>query len=191
MKNITLILIALLLFGGVAFGSELSILQAEHSTIDTEVGVIQIGVALTHALADGSLGQARVTQCTTVDGGVAPWTQGTDYAVFAITGTCLVKIVGTVIDVITESNGDETISLGTTGIVANIMSAEATPATDWGAVGAPVIADENGWLVLKDTEIDIQVVGTTSIDDGILRFYALWYPLDDLNTSIVDSTTWD
>ena len=171
-------------------------IDTEITTIDGEIGVIDdslnlaiTGRACPPSTIDGRLGLPFITNCTTVDGGTAAWAQGTDYAIFSVVGTVYVKIVGVVTNAITEANGDETVSIGTTGIAGNIMVAEATPATDWGVAGAPVIGSGERWMILDDTEVDVQVLGTTSINDGVIIFYAIWYPIT--SGAAVDSTGWD
>jgi len=166
--------------------------DTEITTIDGVVDDLKDGDPCTIATVDGGLGRCHVTVCTSVDGSVAQWDDDVDYAIFDVTGTCLVKVVGVVVEAITEGNGDETVSLGTTGIAGNIMAAEATPATDWGVAGAPVGDTDAGFRMLTDTEIDVQVLGTTGINDGVIQFYALWYPISGgASGTNVDSTGWN
>ena len=179
-----------------AWATEFGVLNGQLTTIDAEVGVIDdslnlaiTGRACPPSTIDGRLGLPFITNCTTVDGGTAAWLQGTNYAIFAVVGTVYMKVVGVVTESVTENNGDETVSLGTTdGAAGNIMVAEATPATDWLA-GAPVGDKDSGFQMVDDTEIDVQVLGTTGINDGIIVFYAIWYPIT--SGAAVDSTAWN
>ena len=213
MKEILLTLMAILLFSGVAIGSELTTLVAEHdvsqvdltlildslnttmdsiATLQAEVGIIDDSLAFVQrgrvcpsATVDGSVpASSFITRCTTPDGSSTAWTTAS-HALFSVTGVVNMRIFGYVVEAISENGGNTDIAIGQDGTDIKTFTTDAQVDFDL-AEGS--IGEGTDWFVAGAADIDVIVSGFAT-DDGSMVFYAEWYPLE--TSAAVDSTDWD
>ena len=117
------------------------------------------------------------------------------HPLFTVTGNVLVNVFG-VCDTNLDSGGAATISIGTAGNVANIISVTTATVIDDGdlwitnvpTVQTQAISESSGiglpWVVNDGQDITIDIL-TATITAGVIDFYCLWRPLSsDANVTV-------
>ena len=142
------------------------------------------------------VGNGGVATVSTPDASVTAWTVD-PHTLFTVTGAVRIKaIFGDVSKTVSEGAGaDNTVSVGTPGSVALMIGVLAADGLVTGDVYAHTTAthtagsaalDGNDFIVV-DTTIDLNVLGTNSCDDGVIKFYVEW---ESLGGGMLVSTAW-
>ena len=167
---------------------------------DTLVGYIkQLVTAEIASTAVQTAGIPQTATVQTVDASVTPWTVAA-HRLFTVTGTVKIFEIFAVVDetVVEGAGADNTCSVGTSDdvdLMIGVTVGDALVANDiWGAVAGGslskhLLLDNAESFIIKDTDIDIDVLGTNSIADGQLTYYCTWKPIS-VGATLV-AAVWD
>ena len=177
---------------------------AQELTLGTPVADVSTDIAnvqtdTTTIIASNTAGVPQVATVTSVDGSVTPWTVA-PHRLFTATGLVeIIDIVAVVTETVVEGAGaDNTLSIGTTDdvdLMIGVTAGDVLVTNDiWSKVAGTSLAshdvkanDES--FRIRNTDIDIDVLGTNSITDGTIVFYCTWKPIS-VGASLV-AAIWD
>lgn len=131
----------------------------------------------------GGFGEGTAIETVAFDGGAGNGAVGT-VALFAVTGSVVVRIVCVCTESLVEGVGGGTIEVGITGATANVIAQTASAAIAAGEIwhdASPDAEIENlsvmAERIVSDGNDIFATIANQAVTDGTLVFRAFWTPI--------------
>lgn len=154
---------------------------------DVASDVVTLDAIVDAEVVKDTASRIQTTTVTTVDGSVTPWTIAA-HRLFTVTGVVKIEEIFAIVDetVVEGAGADNTCSIGIAGAVSSMIGATAGDDLVTNDIWATTTGNSipnytklatDEQFIVKDTDIDLDVLGTNSITDGTLTLYCTWKPI--------------